>query len=78
MIVNRRTVCESNAVYGLVSKGPNGTTENSHGRGAIESEKDMPGWQTIRNMTSCGDHVDVRKGDIVKIIAHYDLDKHPQ
>jgi hypothetical protein len=78
MIVNGRTVWKSNAVYGLVSKVPSGTTEHSHGRRAIESEKDVPGWQTIKKMTSCGDHVVVRKGDIVKVRVHYDLDKYPQ
>jgi hypothetical protein len=54
--------------------------KHEHGDMAGMGEKPEPDatWQTIKKMTVCPNHVDVKKGDAVKVEAHYDLEKHPQ
>jgi hypothetical protein len=89
MLINGTKVCSSDAIYGAVSpKGTGGDMSEMAGHGhrlksrtmsgeqALSASPDPTLWETITNMTSC-EVVEVKKGDIVKIQAHYDLKKHP-
>jgi hypothetical protein len=76
MSVNGKQICSSDAVYGST----NGATKHEHGDMATTGGKPEPDatWQTIKKMMVCPNQVDVKKGDAVKVGAHYDLEKHPQ
>ncbi|KAF1983078.1 hypothetical protein K402DRAFT_424087 [Aulographum hederae CBS 113979] len=59
---NGKNICTSKAIYG----GPKHTT-------VIDGKK----WETIGEMTSCEDAVEVKPGDTLAVTASYDLDAHP-
>lgn len=61
-VLNNQTVCDSRATYG----GKNAAKD--HDDTLIES---------IEAMSACTATVPIKKGDKVKLISHYDMQKHP-
>jgi hypothetical protein len=63
LFLNNRLICHSDAIYG----GKGGTLKMADGRS----------WETISEMTDCSNVIRVKKGDLLKLKAIYDLKKHP-
>lgn len=61
-VLNNRTVCDSRATYG----GKNAAKD--HDGNLVES---------IEAMSPCKDSIPIKKGDVVKLVSHYDMQKHP-
>ena len=60
---NGKVVCDSHANYG----GPGATVVNADGSK----------WETIATMSVCQEPIEVKKGDTMKVISHYDMLEHP-
>ena len=64
MLLNDKVVCRSLPTYGAA---PGGGTKQPDGKE----------WQTILEMSRCEDPVEFKKGDGIKLITYYDIDRHP-
>jgi Stress up-regulated Nod 19 len=62
LLLNGKDICKSTAIYG----GSAATT-------VIDGKE----WATISRMETCSDPVKVKTGDILEVVANFDLDKHP-
>ena len=79
MLLNNKFTCASNAIYGdkaqsasgMGSSGMAGGKSNKGGKQSSTSIK------TISKMTACRGPFPVKKGDSMKLVAEYDLKKHP-
>jgi hypothetical protein len=77
MFINEKFVCSSDAVYGTRTGGSDSAMGgHSHG-GAATTGKDAAAMKTIASMTACKGPFAVKKGDTMKLVAEYDLSKHP-
>jgi hypothetical protein len=77
MYLNDKFTCASDAVYGDKSgadPGMAGSAAGGHGHGGGESAASI---KTISMMTACRGPFAVKKGDSMKLVAEYDLAKHP-
>jgi hypothetical protein len=74
LFINGKYKCTSDAVYGDKSEsdmgGMGGMSHGGEGKGAS-------GIKTISKMTACRGPFPVKKGDSLKLVAEYDLKKHP-
>jgi hypothetical protein len=71
LFINGKYKCTSDAVYGDKSdSGMAGMGHGGEGKGAS-------GIKTISKMTACRGPFPVKKGDSLKLVAEYDLKKHP-
>ncbi|KAF2401734.1 hypothetical protein EJ06DRAFT_357379 [Trichodelitschia bisporula] len=61
--LNGKPVCDSKAIYGNPA-----TAVHDH----LGDNQ-----ETVVSMTECSDIIPVKKGDAIKLVAHYDLNKHP-
>jgi len=78
LFINDKFICASNAVYGdRAGESPAmaGKEGASHGHGA--EAQGGAGIKTISFMSPCKGPYPVKKGDSMKLIAEYDLVKHP-
>jgi len=79
LFLNDKFTCASNAVYGDRAESDSGmggtgmAGGHSHGGGG-ESAAFI---KTISSMTACKGPYPVKKGDTMKLVAEYDLSKHP-
>ena len=79
MLLNNKFTCASNAIYGdkaqsasgMGSSGMAGGKSNKGGKQSSTSIK------TISKITPCLGPFPVKKGDTLKLVAEYDLSKHP-
>jgi hypothetical protein len=62
LYMNDKLVCNSQAVYG--------------GKGGVLVE-DGKTWETISRMEECQKPIKVKKNDLLKMVAVYDIEKHP-
>jgi len=77
MYINDKLTCESDAVYGVrTSDDGDMGGGHSHGGGASASAANAA-IKTISSMTKCQGPYSVKKGDTMKLVAEYDLSKHP-
>jgi len=84
MYLNDKFTCSSNAVYGE-KEGDAGMEGHSHGGGGAKgaapakggSGGALGGGLTISSMTRCDGPFPVKKGDTMKLVAEYNLAKHP-
>jgi hypothetical protein len=79
LFLNNKFVCASNAVYGdkaenngggMMGGGKSGGSKAPAGKAAASIK-------TISSMTSCVGPYPVKKGNTLKLVAEYDLIKHP-
>jgi len=86
MYINEKFTCASDAIYGVKDQSDSGMSGmggsemaggHSHGGGGGGGEKSSVGIKTISSMTSCRGPFPVKKGDTLKLVAEYDLSKHP-
>jgi hypothetical protein len=79
MYLNDKFTCASDAIYGDKAKSDTGmggsgmAGGHNHGGGGQSSTS----IKTISSMTSCKGPIPVKKGDTMKLVAEYDLAKHP-
>jgi len=77
--LNDKFTCASDAVYGVKDQSNSGMDSSgmagghSHGGGAQSSAS----VKTISSMTYCSGPFPVKKGDVMKLVAVYDLSKYP-
>jgi hypothetical protein len=79
VFINDRHVCSSDAIYGArgesSSKSEMGGHSHAGGKGmGAAAEANI---KTISAMTSCTGPIPVKKGDTMRLVAQYDLSKHP-
>jgi len=76
LYINNKNVCSSDAIYGVrtdeVAMGG-----HSHGGSSNTPAAPSPAIKTISGMTTCSGPFPVKKGDTLKLVAEYDLSKHP-
>jgi len=80
LYLNDKFICASNAVYGSRSDAgaDMGGAAGGHGHGEKAGEKaGTSSIKTISSMTACRGPYPVKKGDSMKLVAEYDLAKHP-
>jgi hypothetical protein len=82
MFLNDKFTCTSNAIYGDKSESSTEMGGHSHAdgggkQGSSGAKKSSSGIKTISSMTPCGGPYPVKKGDTLKLIAEYNLAKHP-
>jgi hypothetical protein len=89
MYLNDKFACASDAVYGVKGEGEGGMMGHAHGdeggKGAKGAKAAAPksgggatsSIKTISSMTACQGPFTVKKGDSMKLVAVYDLSKHP-
>jgi hypothetical protein len=83
LYLNDKFTCASDAVYGDREASDSGMASSemagshSHGGGGQSSPKGAPSIKTISMMTPCKGPFPVKKGDTMKLVAEYDLSKHP-
>jgi len=84
LYLNDKMTCASNAIYGdraADSPGMGGSSTSgghSHAGGSgMAGGKSTESIKTISGMTACIGPYPVKKGDTMKLIAEYDLTKHP-
>ena len=79
LFLNDKFTCASNAVYGDKSDSGAGmggaAMASGHGHGG--EGQASTGIKTISMMTPCKGPYPVKKGDTMKLVAEYDLAKHP-
>jgi len=76
LFINGKYKCTSDAVYGDKS----GSDDGMGGMGGMSrggGGKGASGIKTISKMTACRGPFPVKKGDTMKLVAEYDLKKHP-
>jgi hypothetical protein len=79
MFINDKHVCSSDAVYGMRT---DADAMGGHGHPESGGKNSAPAApaaaiKTISSMTICTGPIPVKKGDSMKLIAEYDLSKHP-
>jgi hypothetical protein len=62
LYLNDKLVCDSEATYG----GPDGTLI-----------RDGKKWESIARIKQCIEPIPVKKGDLLKMVAVYDTERHP-
>ncbi|KAE9988928.1 hypothetical protein EG328_005638 [Venturia inaequalis] len=62
LLLNNKTVCDSRATYG--------------GKNSMHAQ-DGTVLESIEAMSACTDLIPIKKGDVVKLVSHYDVEKHP-
>jgi len=89
LFINNKFTCASNAIYGDKSQssgGMGGAMAKGGAKGGAKSGgaksggakgKSTTNIKTISSMTSCRGPFPVKKGDTMKLVAEYDLSKHP-
>jgi hypothetical protein len=81
MYINDKYACESDAVYGVraaTEGGDKGAAMSGHSHAGASMDSDVnPAIKTISSMTPCKGPMSVKKGDTMKLVAEYDLSKHP-
>jgi len=86
MYLNDKFTCASDAVYGVKDQSDSGMDGmagmgggHSHGgaSGGGVGGQSAVGIKTISSMTPCTGPFPVKKGDTMKLVAVYDLAKHP-
>jgi hypothetical protein len=63
--LNGKTICDSEARYGLDSRATSNLAPNGKA------------WQVITEMTQCTEPVPVKKGDVLQMVSIYDNELHP-
>jgi len=76
LLINDKFICASNAVYGDKSESSGGMGGGKSGRGG-GGGKSTANIKTISSMTPCRGPYPVKKGDSMRLVAEYDLAKHP-
>jgi len=74
LYLNDKFTCASDAIYGDKAEADSGMA-GGHGHGGEAGA--TTGIKTISAMTSCKGPFPVKKGDRMKLVAEYDLAKHP-
>lgn len=83
MYINDKFACKSDAVYGVKDPSADGAMEgmagHSHGGAAAPAgaPQSATGIKTISSMTTCNGPFPVKKGSTLKLVAEYNLAKHP-
>jgi hypothetical protein len=83
LFLNDKFTCASNAVYGDKSEsgsGMGGSGKGGSGKAGGASRgggKSSAKIKTISSMTPCRGPYPVKKGDSMRLVAEYDLAKHP-
>jgi len=79
LILNDKFMCSSDAVYGERPSDSGGMGGgHSHGGSAPAGKSSAPAVKTISSMNMCNKQAyPVKKGDTLKLVAEYDLTKHP-
>jgi hypothetical protein len=80
LFLNDKYVCSSVATYGTRSDSGAEMGGHSHGDssgGKGGAKKEELNIKTIASMSTCRGPFAVKKGDSLKLIAEYDLSKHP-
>jgi hypothetical protein len=65
LTLNGKTVCDSQAKYGLDNQATSSLAPNGKA------------WQVITEMTQCTEPVPVKKGDVLQMVSIYDNELHP-
>jgi hypothetical protein len=73
--INDKFVCASDAVYG--EKTGDDSAMDGHSHGGSSGGASSSAIKTISGMTPCVGPFPVKKGDTMKLIAEYDLSRHP-
>ena len=78
LYLNDKFTCASNAVYGDKSESSSGMGGSGMAGGASRGgAKSSAKIKTISLMTPCRGPFPVKKGDSMRLVAEYDLKKHP-
>ena len=77
MYLNDKFTCASDAVYGDRAKSDSGMGGMAGGHGHDGGGQGSASIKTISMMTACRGPFPVKKGDTMKLVAEYDLSKHP-
>jgi len=77
MFLNDKFTCASNAIYGEKGAEEGGMGGSGHSHGGGSSAAGAASIKTISSMTGCAGPFPVKKGDTLKLVAEYDLSKHP-
>jgi hypothetical protein len=76
LFINDKYTCSSNAIYG--DKSASSSAMGGKGKGSAASVgKSSAKIKTISSMTPCRGPFPVKKGDTMRLVAEYDLSKHP-
>jgi len=76
LFINEKYTCSSNAVYGDKSASSSGMGGKGMSSGK-STGKSSAKIKTISSMTPCRGPFPVKKGDTMRLVAEYDLSKHP-
>jgi hypothetical protein len=77
LYLNDKFTCASNAIYSDKSKSSGGMGGMGGGKSQGGGGKNSANIKTISSMTACRGPYPVKKGDTMKLVAEYDLSKHP-